>query len=488
MPLLTQLNTLESSGLIRLAAVQPELEYLFRHALVQDAAYGSLLKADRKRLHQRAGEALEQLYAEWLEEIASTLALHFEKAEQHDKAIHYFTLAGDRARASYANNEAIQFYQAALTQMAAAGEREELRCPLSESLGDLLNLIGQREAARQHFTQAIALLTLPHAQARLYRKIALSLADERSFPAAEKNFASGEEVLQRTPATTAEWRQEYIQNQLDRFWMYYIQNQPEKLEKIVQELQPWLEANGSARQKARFYMGLTQLNLRRHRYVVTAEQLAIAYKALAAAQTTDDPILTAELHFCCGFTSLWHGDWSQAETELEAAIALCQQTGNITILARSLTYLVVLYRVRKDTRRLQALLPEFVQILQTAGLKEYLPYVNAVEAWFAWQAHQFEEVERLAQEALAAWGRAAVAIPFQWIARWPLLSVAVQQRNFAAAIEHAKEMLSPAQQKLPEDVTSVLEAAVQASDAGKLEAARAPLAEALQLAMEKGYL
>ena len=57
-----QLDTLESKGLIRLAAIDPELEYLFRHALVQDAAYESLLKQERRALHRQVGEALEQLY------------------------------------------------------------------------------------------------------------------------------------------------------------------------------------------------------------------------------------------------------------------------------------------------------------------------------------------------------------------------------------------------------------------------------------------
>ena len=484
MNLLAQLNTLETAGLLRLAAVQPELEYLFRHALVQDAAYGSLLKADRKRLHRSAGEALEQLYAERADELASTLALHFEKAEQHDKAIHYFALAGDQARASYANNEAIQFYQAALAQIEATGRHQELQCSLYESLGDLLNLIGQRETARGYFRQAIAGLAEALAQARLYRKIALSLVDERSFVTAEENFVQGEELLQRTASTTPEWWHERVQNQLDRFWMYYIENQPEKIEQLVQQLQPWLEANGSAVQKARFYMGLTQIHLRRHRYTVTEEIVAEAYQGLAAAQLTDDPLLMAELHFCCGFNLLWHGDWARAETELEAAIALCQQTGNVTILARALTYLVVLHRLRKDIPKLQSLLPVWRQVLQTSGLKEYLPYVNSIEAWFAWRDNRFDDVERLAQDGLAAWG----FFPFQWIARWPLLSVAFQRRNFSAAIEHAKGMLAPIQQKLPDAVTALLQAAVSAGDTGQPEAALAPLAKALQVATETGYL
>ncbi len=56
------LTILEAGGLIRLAAVAPDLAYLFRHALLQDAAYASLLRADRKLLHRLVAEKLEALY------------------------------------------------------------------------------------------------------------------------------------------------------------------------------------------------------------------------------------------------------------------------------------------------------------------------------------------------------------------------------------------------------------------------------------------
>jgi len=51
-----ELGILEASGLVQVAAMVPELEYLFRHALVQDAAYSSLLKQDRRALHRLAAE------------------------------------------------------------------------------------------------------------------------------------------------------------------------------------------------------------------------------------------------------------------------------------------------------------------------------------------------------------------------------------------------------------------------------------------------
>jgi tetratricopeptide (TPR) repeat protein len=101
-----QLGTLEARGLIRLATLRPELEYLFRHALVQDAAYGSLLKQERRELHGRVGEALELLYPERRDELAPVLAMHFEQAGEIDKAIDYFASGAQHALRQNAIQEA----------------------------------------------------------------------------------------------------------------------------------------------------------------------------------------------------------------------------------------------------------------------------------------------------------------------------------------------------------------------------------------------
>src|SRR5262245_28814740 len=152
MILISQLNTLESAGLLRLVAAQPELEYLFRHALVQDAAYQSLLKQDRRQLHASVGEALEQLFPSQIDELAATLAYHYKEAEAPEKASHYLRRAGDRARSGYANAEAITFYQAAINQVqklsgALVGDWLEILKQLYEAAGDLLELTGQHDAA-----------------------------------------------------------------------------------------------------------------------------------------------------------------------------------------------------------------------------------------------------------------------------------------------------------------------------------------------------
>jgi tetratricopeptide (TPR) repeat protein len=103
----TQLDTLEAKGLIKLAALQPELEYLFRHALVQDAAYESLLKQERKELHHSVGEALEQLYPDRKGELAAMLALHFEQSGEGERAIPYLV---DAAKYAYDRNAIVESF------------------------------------------------------------------------------------------------------------------------------------------------------------------------------------------------------------------------------------------------------------------------------------------------------------------------------------------------------------------------------------------
>ena len=123
-----QLDALEAKGLIRLATIDPELEYLFRHALVQDAAYGSLLKQERRALHREVGLALEELYPDRHGELAAVLARHFEQAEDAGKAIAYLVRAARYALDRNALVEAYDMYGRAegLLPAQAADEPLEL--------------------------------------------------------------------------------------------------------------------------------------------------------------------------------------------------------------------------------------------------------------------------------------------------------------------------------------------------------------------------
>jgi serine phosphatase RsbU (regulator of sigma subunit) len=114
MSLFSSLSTLETAGLIQVSKLEPDLEYLFSHSMVQDAAYASLLESDRKRLHLAVGDAIENLYPDRKKELAAILGYHFKEAGEDDRALYYFLIAGDESLAVYANQEAEIQYRSAL--------------------------------------------------------------------------------------------------------------------------------------------------------------------------------------------------------------------------------------------------------------------------------------------------------------------------------------------------------------------------------------
>jgi serine phosphatase RsbU (regulator of sigma subunit) len=150
---ISQLSTLESAGLIRVAQFEPDLEYLFRHNLVQDAAYATLLRSDRKRLHRVVGEALEHLYPDRLNEYAAVLARHFKQAGDSEHALEYFVLAGAAALAAYANEEAEDQYHSALALSCS----EAQQASLLEGLGEALYRQSRFEEAIQTWREGISL-------------------------------------------------------------------------------------------------------------------------------------------------------------------------------------------------------------------------------------------------------------------------------------------------------------------------------------------
>jgi ABC-type transport system substrate-binding protein/class 3 adenylate cyclase len=124
--LLDALRDLQRLDLVREGRRWPEPEYRFKHALIQETAYRTLLSDRRAGLHRRAAEWLETRYAANLDDAFGILAHHWLAAEDEDKAIAYLTRAGDKARQEYALDEAIGHYQELLPLLDRRGERQAM--------------------------------------------------------------------------------------------------------------------------------------------------------------------------------------------------------------------------------------------------------------------------------------------------------------------------------------------------------------------------
>jgi hypothetical protein len=109
-------DRLVQAGILSRQGVPPQASYLFRHALVQDAAYGMLLREPRRALHARIAETIEGRFADLAETEPEILAHHFSRAALAGPACRYFERAGDRSVARSAYAEAVAHFNAALAQ------------------------------------------------------------------------------------------------------------------------------------------------------------------------------------------------------------------------------------------------------------------------------------------------------------------------------------------------------------------------------------
>jgi class 3 adenylate cyclase len=108
------LNRLAESGLLYCRGVALQSTYLFKHALVQDAAYATLLRARRQELHSRVAAALQQHFADLVERQPELLAHHLTAAGDSEHAVDQWLKAGQRAAERLAHLEAIRHFERGL--------------------------------------------------------------------------------------------------------------------------------------------------------------------------------------------------------------------------------------------------------------------------------------------------------------------------------------------------------------------------------------
>jgi class 3 adenylate cyclase len=108
------LGRLTEAGILVLHGSRGRLEYAFKHALIQDVAYQSLLRSERARLHGRIAQAYERDFPKLAEREPEVVAYHLTEAHQTERAIGYLVRAGAAAVARSANVEAVQHLDHAL--------------------------------------------------------------------------------------------------------------------------------------------------------------------------------------------------------------------------------------------------------------------------------------------------------------------------------------------------------------------------------------
>jgi predicted ATPase len=154
------LNHLISAGLAFRQGQPPHATYLFKHALVQDAAYGTLLREPRRALHARIAETLEGRFADIAETQPELLARHCTEAGLIEKAAGLWGKAGQKSLARAALLEGAEQLKRALDQIATLPATPDLRreeIKLRVAFANALALIGDFVEGKEHYDRALAI-------------------------------------------------------------------------------------------------------------------------------------------------------------------------------------------------------------------------------------------------------------------------------------------------------------------------------------------
>jgi len=483
--------------LLREVTREPEPIYRFRHALIQEAVYTSLLGAERRLLHGRAAWALEAAAGERTEEFAAVLGRHFAAAGEKDRALRYYKQAGDHATDAFANDEAIASFEAALAIVrepygATLPEADNAAADLLAKLANVLWRTGRRGAARNAFTEALrlasedGLLRRAHLLIRLGR---LEEADGRheeawaAWDAAEALL--GENPGERDTAIARLWLELMVDG---RACQYTYQKQPERALATLAAVRPVLEVVGLPATRWSFYLHLVMARVMRNGYQASAEDLADLRRGLAAALHSEEE-KDAGYATCYVGQFLWLlGDLDQAAEYLERSRAMAERIGESTLLGKSLLALLLTALRRHDVAEVRALLPLVLTAAGTMGSAEYLAGARACQAWLAWQDGRRDDVLSLAGEFGALMSpRQDPWAYYGLVHLWPLVAAYLDAGDLAAAVTAARDLPRHAP-PLPAPLQQTLTAAATAWDSAQPSLAADHLTHALTQARTLNYL
>jgi class 3 adenylate cyclase len=490
------LDELSASGILEPVSTQRRARYRFRHALLADAAYYGLLRADRRRLHRQAAMALEAAYRP--EEVAAVIGRHFAAAGDGPAAIRYLEVAGDSATWAFANDEAIKAYEEALAVCDELGDADS-GARLQAKLANVLWRTARRDETRAAFTEALRLADLlpepgrlrkAHLLTRLGR---LEMNDGR-LDAAARALDAAAALLGDQPGDSDEEADEWLELMIDaRAELAERHGDFDGELALLEAARPVLQARGNATRRFAFHLALASLTVTRDQLRASDQAIADARCALAAAEESRDAKDIGYATYHLGWILCLNGDLAEGRARLLAALEIAERVGEAVLLASSLGDLVVAALASHDPDTARELAPRAIEAARPLGDAE-VAWATAPLAWLAWQDGNGDEVLRIATELGPVEGTApCTGSRDRWVYLLPAAAVHLDRADVASAVAAARQVLDPGhfpgmQRALPDEVASAIEAAGRSWDAGQPDAAAASLRAALSHARDLGLL
>ena len=369
-PLQASLGQLVEAELLYQRGRPPHARYRFKHALIQDAAYASLLRSTRQQVHRQIAQVLEEQFPDTVETQPEVLAHHYTEAGMYEPAVAYWQRAGRRAIARSANVEAMR-----------------------------------------HLTRGLEVLALlPETVQRAHQELDLLIALGRDIMAA-KGFAAPES--ERVHLRARDLCQQ-LGDTARRFlvlyglWRFYVvsckldtaREISEQILSLAQCLNDPVLLVGSHAALGVTYTYLGELaRARSHveRGITLYDQHACDPSQFSYEP---DPKITCLVHLAQVLVFLGYPD--QAVQRLAQCLALTQAHNRLFGRVYALSYAASCYRLRREVQRVQELAEEAIRLAQQHGFAQWLAHAQIRRGWACAMQGQHDEGKADIEQGLTA--------------------------------------------------------------------------------------
>ena len=462
----------------------------FRHALVRDAAYSSLPRRERQKLHAAVAAWLKAEYAGREGEVAARLGRHLSIAGETDEAVVVLAVAARNALAAFANPEAATLALEALSLLAddvasLGNERRSLGLDSTMVAVSALRRQARNREALAVLTEGLAFTSAerPAEQARLRCTMGEVLRDDQRFPEALGEFDRAERALGSHHAAPDDFNT-WLDIQMGRVGVYYWLGQNARLDAVLEEIAPRVAEIVDIDQRVHYLDAISVTMMRRDRYLPSEGLLQHSALAFETSRQSPNDGTRAWGAFLRGFTVLWANDVAAARALLQESLAASERLGDALLGARSLSYLMIASRLAGDTDEAAAILPEAREAAREAGLDEYVAVALATESWIRFRGGDHAASVDLARQGLAIWEKLPHRYFYDWMACLQLLAVALESSDVDGAVAATRPMLAEDQQRLPPLVEEPLSRGISLYDTGDHPSALDQLDTALVAARE----
>lgn len=464
------LDRLEVRGFVFQDRVIPEVEYSFKHVLVRETVYESILRRDREPLHLAVADAIEGLYADRLDDHADRLARHLDRTTAHGRAFRALVAAGVRAQHQALGEAALEWYDRAVARADRAGVGGPELVTLWERRADVLALAARADEVRASLKEALALAGDDHVTAtRLHRKTAAAWVVQREYDAAVGEFATAASVLDRAPLEAPGRVEERFDLAIEQMYFHYWRNEPDRIAALVAEVGDAITSSGDRRHRAGLLQAQLMQAYRMSRYVIDDDMLDMARRFAALADDETDHSRRGYQLFSLGFTLVWRRELGEAVDVLSRALRVAGRAGDAVTESRVLTYLTVSERCRGSVDEAAAWADLAFAAAVRTGMAEYEGAALGNQAWAALRRGDERGAEALALSSLEVLDSLQLLYGFQWIPRFPLVVLAQRAGDLAVALEHLRFLDSEHQQRLTPPFDVAVQEMVAAPSLGRLD-------------------